>query len=902
MTPTVTATATLPVVRALLEQAASLKYTGGVLGIRARPEWNEPMQFEHDGRPVLVRPCASVLAVREALLDRDPEKWLVVLTDRPDPELGPGIRAHLAWQRLRTPDPWDAVRARFRAATLDAALTSGVRQRELAGGLLAASPAQGEWPPASGGVLTRDHALRSVSELHLQLGEPGVDLDAGAVLAWTTRVDSAARLADLRTLAGDALPASVLSWLAAWTGAAAPAVETLLTAGAVADVVPLGLVVGLIVEATSGSSPDQAQAARASLVRLEGRFGGRVPAAPTLRAWSAETSGLVSSLLLQTEAAGERVLGRADELLLELQGEVLAEASTLLPSSLTARLVRLAALLRSTVAGADTSKGDDRWLTPDALSDVERAWGRVAEHRLAAQDQRVEAFRAAIRLLRWLASPADPATSGLLGLTERHRDVDAWVDAATSDAAGGVADPDLGAALSQVLAAVRVRRAGHDLPFAAALAGDLRDDAGAVPGLEDLLADVVLPLAKTTPVLVLVCDGMSVAVAAEVAASITGLISEGWVEVLPAPQVRRAVRLAVLPSLTEHSRTSLLCGRITSGDQSTERSGHRELARSHGLAAALFHKKELDETPPGQAVASKVAAALADVSGTPVVTCVLNTIDDALDRSDPGGTHWSPDTVKHLRALLERARFSGRTVVLTSDHGHIIERRQGRQRPVPEMTSGRSRTAPPGVETGEVAVQGRRVVGGPAVLAVDEGLRYGPLKAGYHGGASPAEVVVPVCVLVSGAPPEGWTAAAPQEPSWWWTPLASPSLGAGQPEQTLFELPTTAAQAVSSGHELALRLITTGTYADQKRLAGRVDVRDDQVVGLLAALLDAPGRRLAQQPAALALQEAPTRMRGALAQVRRLLGVEGYEVLRVDADGSTLVLDEALLREQFGLA
>ena len=36
------------------------------------------------------------------------------------------------------------------------------------------------------------------------------------------------------------------------------------------------------------------------------------------------------------------------------------------------------------------------------------------------------------------------------------------------------------------------------------------------------------------------------------------------------------------------------------------------------------------------------------------------------------------------------------------------------------------------------------------MLAVDETLRYGPLKAGYHGGAAPAEAVVPVVVLVPG--------------------------------------------------------------------------------------------------------------------------------------------------------
>ena len=151
-----------------------------------------------------------------------------------------------------------------------------------------------------------------------------------------------------------------------------------------------------------------------------------------------------------------------------------------------------------------------------------------------------------------------------------------------------------------------------------------------------------------------------------------------------------------------------------------------------------------------------MAAAIADVTGYPLVTCVLNTIDDALDRSDPGGTEWGADTVKHLAPLLDRARNAGRIVVLTADHGHVVERRQGTQRPYPDISSGRSRAATEPAGDGEVLVTGPRVLlhDGRAVLAVDEHLRYGPLKAGYHGGGAPAEAVVPVAVLVPGAVPE----------------------------------------------------------------------------------------------------------------------------------------------------
>jgi hypothetical protein len=99
----------------------------------------------------------------------------------------------------------------------------------------------------------------------------------------------------------------------------------------------------------------------------------------------------------------------------------------------------------------------------------------------------------------------------------------------------------------------------------------------------------------------------------------------------------------------------------------------------------------------------------------------------------------------------------------------------------------------------------------------------------------------------------------------------------------------------------AAAILTSKAYSAQKRIAGRVSVSDDQVRRLLDALLPAPGHRLAPAAAATVLQVSPIALRGAILHVQRLLNVEGYPVLRVDADGSTLILDGALLREQFGI-
>ena len=143
-----------------------------------------------------------------------------MLTDRPDDDLGAGVLSHLVWHRLRTPDPWDAVRLRFAATGVEPALTAAAGDREIAIGLLTASPPTG-WPPAPGGVLTRDHALGAVAAAHLGLTDPVID--ATSVLAWTADPAVVTRVADLRALAGDALTGTVLDWAAERAGAAGPA-------------------------------------------------------------------------------------------------------------------------------------------------------------------------------------------------------------------------------------------------------------------------------------------------------------------------------------------------------------------------------------------------------------------------------------------------------------------------------------------------------------------------------------------------------------------------------------------------------------------------------------------------------------------------------------------------------
>ena len=118
---------------------------------------------------------------------------------------------------------------------------------------------------------------------------------------------------------------------------------------------------------------------------------------------------------------------------------------------------------------------------------------------------------------------------------------------------------------------------------------------------------------------------------------------------------------------------------------------------------------------------------------------------------------------------------------------------------------------------------------------------------------------------------------------------------------TLFDEPDVETEPALPASPASAAVLKSAAYAAQKKIAGRVSVTDEQIRGLLDALLSAPGHRLVPALAATALAVSPVMLRGAVLHAQRLLNVEGYPVLRVDADGATVILDEVLLREQFGI-
>jgi hypothetical protein len=712
-----------------------------VLLLRAQPQWDGPATLDVGDIHVHVAGCPSTLSVRAALVDLPEGDRLVVLTDVDGEELGIGLLAHAVRQRVMGLDVWDAVRGVFGVRRPDAVDSALVREGEaLARLLVERAPVEG-WPPPPGGILTRDFVLRSL--VHRVLELPADRIDVAGLLDWSGDTNGVLAYSELPVEAR----ARVDRWLAARVG---PVAQPLLVAAARkhgTDAVALGLVVDLL---WSGAQGQRAQG------RFEQSFLGRTLDAAEAKAWGEASRGWMERRLVSDPASARSTLDRAEEVLRELQAEDVAAQSELLPAGYAARLAVVGSALRGAVA---PSAG------PGKRDAVESSYRRMEAHRLAEVDRgRVEAALAGVRLVRWLAGSPSVPTNAYDALTWQVVE-GGWVDRARQLAWNGDPEPALADGLREVFVAASERRREIDRAAATHIAAAARDDQrpGRVVPVEDAMTALVAPLLESAPVLLLVLDGMSAAVASEV---VDHVVAAGWQELVNGEDASRQVLLAGLPSVTEVSRTSLLTGRLARGGQAEERRGFPAAA---GASSRLFHLAELAGSA-GRDLPVEVRDALLDPQ-VPVVAAVLNAVDDSLTKGDPARTRWTLDAVRHLRPLLDRAAAAGRTVVLTSDHGHVVDRPDTGE--VRSASGGGSRWRPASgsVQNDEVVLEGRRVVLGDKriVAAVDETLRFMPRKEGYHGGAALAELAIPfvVAVRTGAAIPPGWRLAPPQQPSWW---------------------------------------------------------------------------------------------------------------------------------------
>jgi hypothetical protein len=388
---------------------------------------------------------------------------------------------------------------------------------------------------------------------------------------------------------------------------------------------------------------------------------------------------------------------------------------------------------------------------------------------------------------------------------------------------------------------------------------------------------------------------------------------------LPDALERPLVGVAALPTVTEVSRASLLCGRICTGAAPIEKAGfaaHQALLAHSNRSdpPKLFHKGELSEDGN---LASGVRAALANPSQK-IVGVVYNAVDDHLSGPDQLHQRWSLEDLRLLLPLLREARDSKRVVVVTADHGHVLEESST---PAAGGTSDRWRPGTAAADPREVMLSGARVLtpeGAQRVVCLwSEAARYTGRKNGYHGGASPAEVLVPLTVLAPfGVNLSGWKPAPPQQPDWWDLPAAAAPAAAPpapRPSQRrpapapvgqggLFgdeELPLPSAPA-RAGEDWIGALLTSPVYGSQRLLAARVALADEQMRRLLASL-DERGGKLSRAALAQRMGVPELRLGGMLSAARRMLNVDQVQVLTVDDAAGMVEVNRGLLVQQFRL-
>lgn len=865
------------------------------IAVRAEPVWAGPDVLDGP-TPIRVIACPSPLAVRAALTDHPAEHGvlLALLTTCSDGELGPDVLARLAKRRVLSLDPFSAVLALFGATLLDPTLVRD--ERWLIDDLIELAPGGG-WPterPTSG-VLDAERAWRVWHNERFRGERPESLVDV-------LRIAEDPSITAVVNGVGNDRRVRLAGY---WAGGAAP-VDVMLdviAAGNGSDLTALGLVAEVLWAVTD--DPALAQAQTIGRARLEPKLGRDRLVAASVRAWLAASAEVVDA-----PDASLGHLDRAEAVLASEQVLELALLSDRLPRGFDLRLQMLAdALTRRDLDAATT------------------ALAGVKTHRRAQREtRRVATAEAAVRLLRRSTTPVAPVTpgspagpDGFADAVVRYTHDGAWVDEARRALTDG--DGTLADVYEQLLATVAAERRSEDLTFARALAAWTASEPVAHPDLvplEHVLDTVVAPIAVDAPVLMLVCDGMGLPVAHEL---LRDLEVEGWTSAAPEGRTGWPTGVALLPTVTEVSRTSLLTGTRTTGAQPQEQAGftkHPALtsASRSTKPPVLFHKAALASTS-GRALPERVRAALADPDQR-VVGVVVNAVDDHLSRGDQVRVGWGLDSLRPLAWLLEAAQEAGRVVVLTADHGHVLHAHDAESRATSnDAESGeRWRTAPPVPAADEIEVAGPRVLPtGPIVLPADERIRYAGYKHGYHGGATPQEVLVPVAVLARTLP-AGWTHRRVKPPVWWTGepepvadtvvagPPTRPAVNRPAPQPTLFEptpVPGSVATPSSSGVSTAgwvVRLMTSPTYqTHQQHVRLPRPIASERVAGYLTAI-HANGGSIPLAALASRVGEPADQLRMALTMVQRLVNLDGAEILAVRGN-ATVELNTELLAMQF---
>jgi hypothetical protein len=365
------------------------------------------------------------------------------------------------------------------------------------------------------------------------------------------------------------------------------------------------------------------------------------------------------------------------------------------------------------------------------------------------------------------------------------------------------------------------------------------------------------------------------------------------------------------------SRASLLAGKVVQGDSAVEKRSfttHPDLVSVSRAAhpPLLFHKGELIEAG-AVGLSGAVRDAVRDTHRK-IVGVVLNAVDDHLARSDQLRFSWIISQFHHLDALLYEARLANRAVIITCDHGHVLE--DGTLH-LAGNEEERWRTFSEILVEQEVIFEGPRIEQATGLRRIivprSETVRYGQRKQGYHGGATAQEVLVPIGVFATlDRAIKGWEALPDCLPRWWHPIEGSPTAAhsaldrrtRGSKERSGGQGSLFGGVQADEEEELhadwIVRLLSPSVFAAQRRLAGR-SAPSRQHVEACLKVLDQHRDRIPRRALAEALGQPDVHLARVLVGLQRLLHIDGYQIITVDEESGTVELNRQLLNRQFQL-
>lgn len=886
MTP---AAPTLSQIKAQVTAIRQRSHNARVIGIQSAGRWTgEPSP--HDAQVnYLIQQCDSPLAMRIALRETVSNDTIkVLITPLDEAELGVDILLRLAKQRLFKINSWQIVQALFQATAIDPRL---MRYGGLADYLMDWAPPEG-YPPVNGGFLDAETAWSVL--LERSIGLAGDRPDLLTLLKWSINSENIQRYhsapADLQT--------AMVDWLTSVAGSAATAVLHCVLHNPHPDALPIGLAIGVLFHPDVDGRLDRA------IGKLEATYlCGTAPNDPMLRKWNADAIEVLRLQILEPQQRSQ-LIQRADAIVQAVGAESFAYLSSISLIGFDQRLTQFGEQLLETLTQR----------SPQSLERLTKAYQCVKDHDQATQhDRRLERLNMALRLTRWLVQTKHTQARSLDEAITIYLKESSFLDWARLSLPMGDPVRRLSDALETLFEHVTEIQEQQAQQFATLLQSwtEMSSTANAFTPIEKVLETIVAPLVDHAPVLVIVMDGMSVAVCRELVASI--ISGYDWVLISPQGQASALLAgLAALPSVTEVSRTSLFCGQLRQGKKADEEKGfaaHPALSARcrSGSPPVLFHKPSL--RAQGETIlAGEVRQAIASPQ-IRVVGVVVNAVDDHLSKGDQIDVSWTLDNLRILSTLLYEAKQAQRLVILLSDHGHILEHKTTYM-PRNGEGEGRWRAATSQPGTTELMVQGDRVVipaSKTLIAPWTERLRYITHKNnGYHGGLNPQEMVIPIAVLCSTPSfPDHWDEAPLDIPDWWEDGFSQSSKASLLPIQpsSLGQLnygSLFSAVPEQQIPEWIMSLLVSPIYQAQKKRVGRAALPDDVLTQILMAI-ELQGHEATLSTLARSLNCSVTSLRDQLTKLERLLNIDGYSIVNYEKSSNSVELNIRLLYQQFDL-